>query len=229
VRLFKKKKEPPSHQKWKEPYLIQRLTESCAKEEGLLSQLAESLSFGGGRLRGGFSEEAWNVVRQIFSFDYMGSAEFEWGAVPQSFSNIARNRKEYISFSKIFKGSKYQTYEVPVGKKRRKIIDMPAREVTIYVLCHSDIKEQIDSYLEKLRQGDYGNSGVSLKEGTRFRACLFPEEEYSWVSRLKRKEDPKWCMSVYERIKGWVDIENNFMFFRDKEMYEATKALFEIK
>jgi hypothetical protein len=45
-------------------------------------------SFGGGLINGGLSDEAMNLLKNIFSFDYMGSAEFEWGAVPTAIKQL---------------------------------------------------------------------------------------------------------------------------------------------
>lgn len=63
-------------------YLIQRL---CKPIPGFNNPF----SFGGGLVNGGLSKKAMNLLRNIFSFDYMGSAEFEWGAVPAAFQFLA--------------------------------------------------------------------------------------------------------------------------------------------
>ncbi len=229
MRFFKKKEQPPTQQKWAEPYLIQRLKKPYEDNGNQLTKIAESFSFGGGLVRGGFSDKAWNIIKKMFSFDYMGSAEFEWGAVPEAFHAIAIKRKDFVSFSKVYKGSPYKTYIIPEGKARRKVIDMPARTATVYVLCHRDIKDQVDDFLDRLRQGDYGNNGIRLKEGTRFLQCLFPEETDSWKSMVLRKENPNDFFITYKDVKGWIDLGNHFMFFTDKDMFDATKALFQIQ
>ena len=43
-------------------------------------------SFGGGFRNGGLTQEALTLFEGIFTFDYMGSAEFEFGAVPNALS-----------------------------------------------------------------------------------------------------------------------------------------------
>jgi hypothetical protein len=47
-------------------------------------------SFGGGYKNGGLSDAGMAMIRNIFSFDYMGAAEFEFGAVPQALHFLAR-------------------------------------------------------------------------------------------------------------------------------------------
>lgn len=67
---------------FRSPYLVQRLE----KPHGHINPF----SFGGGYKNGGLSDEAMNILKNIFSFDYMGSAEFEWGAVPKAFAELAK-------------------------------------------------------------------------------------------------------------------------------------------
>jgi hypothetical protein len=43
-------------------------------------------SFGGGLRNGGLTQEALSLLEGIFTFDYMGAAEFEFGAVPNALS-----------------------------------------------------------------------------------------------------------------------------------------------
>lgn len=62
-------------------YLIQRLQ----KPRGFINPF----SFGGGLRNGGLSKDAMEILAGIFSFDYMGAAEFEWGAVPTALQFIA--------------------------------------------------------------------------------------------------------------------------------------------
>ena len=51
-------------------------------------------SFGGGLANGGLSQQSANYLSGIFSFDYMGSAEFEWGTVPAAFKFIAEQSSQ---------------------------------------------------------------------------------------------------------------------------------------
>jgi hypothetical protein len=64
-------------------YLIQRLSKPAGK--------VNPFSFGGGLVNGGLSKEAMGILTGIFSFDYMGATEFEWGAVPAALQFIAES------------------------------------------------------------------------------------------------------------------------------------------
>lgn len=68
--------------KMKLTYLIQRLCKPIGHPN--------PFAFGEAGLRnGGLSDEAMAQLKGIFSFDYMGAAEFEWGAVPAALKFIA--------------------------------------------------------------------------------------------------------------------------------------------
>jgi hypothetical protein len=84
-------KELELKKEMKRSYLIQRLNKPrVLKMQGV--DLGDIFSFGGGLLHGGLSPSAMDMLKNIFSFDYMGSAEFEWGAVPEAFIFLAKNK-----------------------------------------------------------------------------------------------------------------------------------------
>lgn len=62
-----------------------RLIQRLARPTGSSNPYA----FGGGLINGGLSDQAMALLSGIFSFEYMGSAEFEWGAVPKALQRIA--------------------------------------------------------------------------------------------------------------------------------------------
>lgn len=64
-------------EKMNRTHLIQRLKNPMGR--------VSPFSFGGGLINGGFSKEGMNLLGSVCSFDYMGSSEFEWGAVPEAF------------------------------------------------------------------------------------------------------------------------------------------------
>jgi len=116
-----------------ETYLIQRLKkpfEPAKTERGLLFQkCATGLAFGGGLINGGLSKEAMELFRPIFRFDYMGSAEFEFGAVPKALSKIFTDKSNYV-----------------VG-----YIDFAnnVNSVVCYI-CHKDHEQEVQKRIKKL-------------------------------------------------------------------------------
>lgn len=120
----------------REPYLIQRLDIPYKTEgEGKLAGLAGAFSFGGGLKNGGISDEAMDLIKPIFSFDYMGSAEFEFGAVPKSLEYIAKKHDDYKAFT-------YDGVEKP-----------------IYVICFDDeeLSDDICTHIKKYAKEPHGH------------------------------------------------------------------------
>lgn len=83
-----------------ESYLIQRLDPPYPSDR--LSALSEAFSFGGGLRNGGLTEDAMKLLRPVFRFDYMGAAEFEFGAVPKALSDIYERASKGLLDSRSF-------------------------------------------------------------------------------------------------------------------------------
>ena len=83
-------------------------------------------------LRGSFQDRDFKTgIDSILKFDYMGSSEFEWGAIPSSLDRI---RKEISSY----------TY-----------LDVPIQGKVITVFCKDSQKSDVKQYLEKLASGGF--------------------------------------------------------------------------
>jgi len=160
----------------KRTYLIQRLQAPTKRDN--------PFSFGGGYQNGGLSSEAMALVRPIFSFDYMGSAEFEFGAVPSALNRL---------------GECAASSELTTG-----IIE---ENGTIYYLTPESIEDEVVDIIRKLRKDE---RSFRLKE-----RCML--SEYFNKDRTYPVE-----------TRGWLELDNGFMFFVDEEMWTKTCALFEV-
>jgi len=90
--------------------------------------------------RGNFeNREHKNGIDSILNFDYMGSSEFEWGALPKSLGNIRSELNEY-------------TY-----------LDVPMQDKVITVFCKDSQKSDIKTYLTELAENK-----MRLKEFSAF-------------------------------------------------------------
>lgn len=120
---------------FKNPYLVQRLIKPKRKvlfDFGSVSQ-------------GGFSDEAYELLSKMMSFDYMGSAEFEFGEVPKAFQNLANISKDCVSTSFEVKGK------------------------DVYLICHKDI---VNDAIDWITMNGEGKTIMRLKEGTRLYEAL---------------------------------------------------------
>ena len=112
----------------KTSYLIQRLHKpSHFMVAG--KKMDNPFSFGGGLRNGGLNEEAMSLLRNILSFDYMGSAEFEWGAVPEALHFIAKQ----ITKKNVVTGN----------------VD------DVWFLCPSEYEKEVRNRISALRQDEY--------------------------------------------------------------------------
>jgi hypothetical protein len=184
-------------------WLIQRLTKPIQFPKGHFMEGKDNpFAFGGGFRNGGLSKEAMDILRPIFSFDYMGAAEFEFGVIPKAIQFIAENRKDFapgeiiVPFNRIRLDKFEKSYYQPLGTGC----------ATIYTFTHRDHAAHADDIITKLLTDKF-----ELKETTMLR------ESY-----LTRKED-----SEYQtRTCGWLELDNGFFFFKDKEMHDKIVGIF---
>lgn len=185
-------------------YLAQRLNKPFVWEVAG-KKVDNPFAFGSGLKNGGLSEEAMGLLREIFSFDYMGSAEFEWGAVPEALQAIAKDADQLRSrkISIPLKDVKPDFRDKPKGKAPE-----PQGEATVWVIARKDeIDEAITRILEMARLGyEY-----STKESVNLDRALRP---YSAMPDL------------YDRLGGWLELDNGYFFFIDEEMFTKTARLF---
>jgi hypothetical protein len=169
-------------------YLIQRLHKP-AQWQIKGKTFDNPFSFGGGLKNGGLSDNAMGLIRGIFSFDYMGSAEFEFGAVPTALKFIAVQAVQ----------SNIINSKVELNKNE-----------TVYYLCPLEYESEVVNRIKQLRIDEYK---YSLKEH-----CGLKDYFDGSYGRPPRKDN---C--------GWLELDNGYMFFTDKEMYDKTCQLFGIK
>ena len=179
--MFDKKLE--LKKEMEESWLIQRLQKpNIWKVDG--KEIDNPWSFGGGLKNGGISDKVMELIRHIFSFDYMGSSEFEWGTVPQALSFLAKQALE----DNLIKGT------IEEGKNQK-----------IYYLCPKEYEEEVRNRINGLLEDEYV---FRLKERCGLKDYFKVKDEW------------------HTRTVGWLELDNGFMFFVDKEIFEKTCDLF---
>lgn len=132
-------------------YLIQRVRKPITHENWG--------AFGGGYKNGGLSDDAFKMLKKIFSFDYMGAAEYEFGAVPQYFKDLISNHKETRTWETSI--NKTPVYVVGAIGMQREINDrltQIAKGKAGYIKCGCDLGQAVglDKYSPKDRCGTVG-------------------------------------------------------------------------
>jgi hypothetical protein len=92
----------------------------------------------------------------LIRYDYMGSSEFEWGALPKSLKSITTNWSKYVHF------------------QIDSIIDNDGQY--LQVICHADQKEEVTSVIIDLFNKD---SKIRLKEHSGMYDYLYARSQYS--------------------------------------------------
>lgn len=192
----------------KDTWLVQRLETPRQLKLGGVAVKDNPFSFGGGYKNGGLSDDAMALLREIFSFDYMGAAEFELGAVPTVLGEIAKlaDKKKLLA----------STMEIPLSKvndaynyERKKRSD-PTGSATVYLLCARGDVEEVSGRVAIWAHRGYASR---LKEPTLLNNVLRPREHDEYPSL----------------VAGWLELDNGFMFFTSEEMWRKTCELFGVE
>lgn len=135
----------------------------------------------------------------MIHLDYMGSAEFEWGAIPRSINRMAKNQ---ANGSFIIKDTGMKSVN---GK-------------SLFIACDNEetfekAKNEIQKYLKDCADIHSVRKYV-LKEYILF--------EYKMLEWYNKKSN-----SYERRFDFWFDIENDFMFFLLNEKDERFKMFSE--
>jgi hypothetical protein len=187
------------------PYLIQRLQKPY-KTEGVLNALGNPFAFGGGLVNGGLSKDTMSLLKDIWRYDYMGSAEFEFGALPKSLHEIGKYSTEgKLTSFELEVTAKVADYVYDYAKKRGDNISKNAT-AKIYCICHVEYVDEIKAFITSMASGE----GFYLKEALNLRESICGSESH--VDTV-----------------GWHDIDNHYLFFTDKEMFDKISIVFGIK
>jgi hypothetical protein len=167
----------------------------------MLGQKTNPFAFGGGLQNGGLSKEASKLLGNIFDFDYMGSAEFEWGAVPAALQFLAEQKTAKNIVAGIIDVSGNETAE-----------NSDNREL-VYFVCPLTYKAEVIKRIKELR-----------KMPKSIWICL---KEHCGLKEWFDEKDPKYSKYSKEKI-GWLELDNGFIFFTDKEAFDKFCILFGI-
>lgn len=168
--------------------------------------MGNPFAFGGGG--SGLSKEAKDIVYALWDFEYMGNAEYEFGALPEALHRIGTKPK-LVAYEKVVPASKIKPDEwtrgTPTRKREKKKEFPPVQDVTCYIICDESEKDDVEYILMRLAAGKQ-----ECKASPRADYFFDPISEYS------------------KNMQGWVDVTSpgGFFIFKDKEMWEATKKAF---
>ncbi len=186
-------------------YLVQRL-HSPPKNDHMA--LAEQV-FGGANLQLG--PEAWKLLQAIFSFDYMGAAEYEFGTIPRCLKALAADRESLVAFEMVVPAKAIEPNwnrrfpaRTTKGKpKKKQPLQTPVAARTVYCLARQDHVVHVQETIISLASGK-----LPTKNSSGFPMALDPMSDF----------DRRTC--------GWLELDNGYFFFLDKTMWRKTVQLF---
>lgn len=194
-------------------YLIQRLKDPGKEVSFNGKRVDQVFAFGGGG--SGLSDAAWDLLKPCFAFDYMGAAEFEFGALPKSLLKMTQLKLSSFTVTIPVKevADNYERKHVEYLKKKGKEISAVIEEkkpATFYVICPPKYAEYATEVIRNLAAySDDWNKQIHLKESARMGDALDPIAPYHTGG-----------------IVGWYELDTGFFFFIDKGMFERTKEVF---
>ena len=170
-------------------YLIQRLKKPYYVKE-IKTPLQALAKYG--LAATGLSEKAHELLSQICIFDYMGSSEYEWGAIPTALRAMVNNQANLMTAVDAVDF----TYK-PFGETKA-----ITGNANVYIIGN---RTDIITIIERINEMTLGKE--NCKERTKFSGSLANDKYYA-------------------DILGWFDLDNGFMFFKDKNMFNDFKTLF---
>jgi hypothetical protein len=214
-------------------WLIQRLRKPhSATADGALVDVLNAMAFGGSN-GGGLSREALEVLRSVWSFDYMGAAEYERGAVPEALQRMAKAQapasgQGLLAFevalspadikpgwwrdSRARAARQKELAAAKAAGKRAKRAKKPALDIkpaTVFVIAPTLLAAYAEAVVRNCALYKQ-----NLKVGDRLAYVLDPEPEHS---------------SLQQRLGGWLELDHGFLFFTDEAMFKRAKALFGVE
>jgi len=187
-------------------YLVQRL--DAPTKTNMHDKIEHAF---GGASKIAMSPEGFQLLRDVFSFDYMGAAEYEFGTVPNVLKTIVEDSANLVATSIVVPVASIEpnwerkrptrTAKGAVAKKQPK--HPPITDKVVYVLCRKDHLPEVEKRVNLLAGGK-----IRTKMGTAFPDALDPIDEFD------------------ARTRGWLELDNGFFFFLDKTMWRKTTVLF---
>lgn len=159
-------------------------------------------AFGGAML--GLQKEAWDLLQRIFSIDYMGNAEYEFGTIPNVLKAMAEDREQLRAFEMVVAATdivpnyaRGRPTRTKAGKPRKKQpVRPPVTDKTVYVLAREGHRKGAEEAIRKLAGDKIRTKG--------------------W-SGVARTLDP-----IEDRdaeVLAWLEVDNGFFFTVDKAMW----------
>ena len=170
---------------------------------------------------GGFTEEAHELVRKVCHFDYMGSAEFEFGAVSQAFQRMAGNIDDLEAYLFTVSGrpelpfpglTVEYLFNMDYGVKTE-VLNAHTVEVSVFVLAPKVLRPHVEQVIQVVAAGN-----CHLKELPYMNETIFTFSDWE----AEQEYEPS-------KTLGWLELDNGFAFFSCEKMWRNFCQLFGVE
>jgi hypothetical protein len=197
---------------WHGTYLIQALNKP-RENKGPFK--VNPFSFGGGG--SGLKNEDAAMLESIWSPEYMGAAEYEFGAFAQTLNAVYAYRRANLLIATVVDINGRIADKSPNSSWYSK--GQQRARTSVFVICcknHFDnIVKVLDSLINetKIPQPYGGDAAVHLKCGIRIWDALYSPTHY-------------WAEDSYHAFGGGLELDNGWFVFTDVDMFRKTCALY---
>ena len=162
----------------------------------------QSNAFGGGQKNGGIPDEGMEILKPVFSFKYMGAAQYEHGAVAEALAAMWDCK---------------ELHGQAIRVKTRDLAPDPGYpdekggviEGTVYVIAPKSMIKEACKRIKRWAHNDYGRQSTLRDSALLERSLRNPSGKYNPC--------------------GWLELDNGFMFFTNPKMFLSCAALFAAK
>ena len=210
---------------------IQILTKKPTSDHEAMATRA----FGGHNL--GLNGEGWEVCQRIFNFHYMGAAEYEFGAIPTCLRAMAveSNAGDLVTWSMTFTSS-----EISTGYWRRDAMDAYRRKEIADAKARG---EKPPRMTPKHKAELQALAGAPIPPRV-VHIVASRKQDHSMVEQLIRlaqkdkihsKNGPRFYLDtdpssdLDSRMVGWLDLDNELVWFTDDATHESFCEAFGVK
>lgn len=180
-------------------YIVQRL-ERPRKSLGE-RRVIKAFGFGGGG--SGFSDEEYEIVSDIWTYQYMGNAEYEHGAPRNAIVKTVElaAKREMVAFELVV------PLVLNLRWKERKKIKAKARNAVIWMVTPKNIKEKAVAWIIAHLASD--RQGAETKQPTLMSSSIL------W----RESGDPAGTAQVEPKIVAWQDLDHYWSAFLYEDMW----------
>jgi len=177
-----------------------------AEKASFYSDLTNRIIFGAKEITGEESEtDIICLLSEIFRFDYMGSYEFTNVRISETVRKIAKNKGKYFGWEIMtpgyFEGFKQKSYYQGIEP--------------IYIICKTEDLGEITKRLIL-----YGREAWPHHKDHRTREAVMLN-----ISMADKRNGEL----LSRELSGWLELDNGYFFFIDKNMFEQTCKFFGIR